>query len=426
MTPWFDLPTQTSLDIKCCSSQHASPVVIIGAGLAGCNLAYQLALRGIQTLVIEAGNSIASGASSNPVAVVKPFVTRQPSDAHDFYAKAFDYLLRQLASEHLRNRVPFKQCGVLQLTHQQYPNNNMYQGVSSETATKLAGVKIASNALWFEQGGWLNPKQYCSALLTHPLITVQLNSRLINFKCEPTHCTLEVKTDTATKLITTPRLLLANGIGLHRFSQTEDVPITPAKGQLSCITNNVAASLTCVVSGKHYVIPDNQRLYIGASFHRNDESLHVSEIDHASNIDGLQSMGLQTVLSNTEQSQQPEGFTGVRATTPDRLPVVGLLPDFNFYREQYATLHKGYLPSKYPSAKYLPGTYLLGGFGSRGLVSAAYSASLLANQLCVNSALSATTLNSASNCEPKLDTLETWAALLHPARFFIRNQKRNQ
>ena len=426
MTPWFDLPTQTSLDIKCCSSQHASPVVIIGAGLAGCNLAYQLALRGIQTLVIEAGNSIASGASSNPVAVVKPFVTRQPSDAHDFYAKAFDYLLRQLASEHLRNRVPFKQCGVLQLTHQQYPNNNMYQGVSSETATKLAGVKIASNALWFEQGGWLNPKQYCSALLTHPLITVQLNSRLINFKCEPTHCTLEVKTDTATKLITTPRLLLANGIGLHRFSQTEDVPITPAKGQLSCMTNSESTLLQCVISGKHYVIPANKRIYIGASFHRGDESLHVSKVDHTSNINGLQAMGLQTVLSNTKQSQQPEGFTGIRATTPDRLPIVGPLPDFNFYREQYATLNKGYRPNKYPSAQYLPCTYLLGGFGSRGLVSAAYSASLLANQLCPGSEPSPTARNQATPCEPKADTLETWAALLHPARFFIRNQKRNQ
>ena len=47
-------------------------ILIIGAGIAGCSLAYFLALRGWQVTLLESKDDIAQGASGNPVAAIYP------------------------------------------------------------------------------------------------------------------------------------------------------------------------------------------------------------------------------------------------------------------------------------------------------------------------------------------------------------------
>ena len=94
-------------------------------------------------------------------------------------------------------------------------------------------------------------------------------------------------------------------------------------------------------------------------------------------------------------------------TTPDRFPYAGALPDKEFYQKNYHDLHQGKQYKKYPNAKYQHGLFILGGLGSRGLT----TSGLCAKSLC-------DLLNKRAH--PKL------LQYCHPARFLIKELKRNQ
>jgi len=84
----------------------------------------------------------------------------------------------------------------------------------------------------------------------------------------------------------------------------------------------------------------------------------------------------------------------------------------DFYTQHYADLHQGKYWKKYPSAEYQKGLYILGGFGSRGLTTSGLCAHLLAKQI--------DQANTLSTQEQKL------LHSLHPARFIIKNLKKNR
>ncbi|MEL6213027.1 MAG: bifunctional tRNA (5-methylaminomethyl-2-thiouridine)(34)-methyltransferase MnmD/FAD-dependent 5-carboxymethylaminomethyl-2-thiouridine(34) oxidoreductase MnmC, partial [Pseudomonadota bacterium] len=100
--------------------------------------------------------------------------------------------------------------------------------------------------------------------------------------------------------------------------------------------------------------------------------------------------------------------------TPDRLPVVGPMPDWAFFAENYAGLTKGQRAQgrggAYPPARYQPGVFVLAGLGSRGLVTAPLCAEVIA---------------SLATGAP-LPVAADVADALHPARFCIRALKRGR
>ena len=114
-----------------------------------------------------------------------------------------------------------------------------------------------------------------------------------------------------------------------------------------------------------------------------------------------------TLATDIENIQ--DAHAAIRASTPDRLPLVGALPDTEFYRKEYAGLSQGKHYKHYPDARYHAGVYLLTGLGSRGLCTAGYCAHLLAHIIC-------------GQASPAPE--ETLRAL-HPARFMIRENKKH-
>jgi len=99
-------------------------------------------------------------------------------------------------------------------------------------------------------------------------------------------------------------------------------------------------------------VPD-QGVCIGASYHHDDEDAAVRGSDHRENLARAESM-----LPGFTAGVGPEtlcGWTGFRATVPDRLPIYG--------------------------ASAVEGLYTATGLGSRGLLWAPLGAELLACQL---------------------------------------------
>jgi len=398
-TPWFTLAKPPIIDTA------SESIVIVGAGLGGCWLARTLAERKVRSIIIDS-HDIASGASGNLAGVVKPYVTRQPGFIDYFYAKAFDCLLNKLYVWQLGQRCSFNTCGVLQLSDKPYPPQEAYTVLTLEQANARAGLNVSSGGIWFGNAGYLDPQALCHALLEHKLIKVLPNCKVKSVDTSEHGATIKTFND---KSINADLVVMATGSSLTEVPQLAHLPVIPARGQTSDIAYDEQTDKPhCVVSGRHYVIPLANKMIVGASFHRDDATTELREEDHVSNITGL-----KTLLPGVSVKSKPTtGDTGVRATTPDRLPLVGPAPDHDATASAYRELHLGRINQSYPELPTVPRLMVLGGFGSRGIVTTAYCAELLTNYLL--------------DTETTDNTLESYASLVNPVRFQIRGLKRKR
>jgi len=354
------LPWDRLFNAAALTPDPAKPVLIIGSGLAGCWTARTLAQAGVHVVVVEAGASPACGASSNPAGIVKPFVTRSPCLAMSFYLEAHAYLLQRLRDWHLDAACGFHGCGVVQLVENEYPPSAHYQCIDTDELQHALGMDAHGHAIAFTDSGWLNPLALCRALLQHELISLVCNKRVVCLK------KAAAKYNAAHTVVTT-------GSALSAFEETQSLFITPARGQISRFKNRSGkVTLKQVVSGKHYVIPDGDTVLVGATFERgvDDDAVHV------------------------------------RATTPDRLPLVGPAPDIEQCKRTYHDLHHGRAIDNYPALPVHEGLSVLGGLGSRGIVTAPFAAHLLCDHLLGGGAIN------------------LWVPLINPARFTIRQLKK--
>jgi len=408
--PWFLSPPSSAPQQA--NFNNDQPVIIVGAGLAGCHTANELARRNVPVVLLDAAEQVAAGASGNHAGIVKPFVTRQASVINDFYRCAFEHLLQLFDSDHrLKSAANFNQCGVLQLLEQRYPESLQYQICTPERASEIAGTRIASSAIFFTDAGWLNPAALCKALVQHPLIDVRLASPVTAINKSGKGWSVKISTSISTSNsdaseLTSETLIIANGHRINEYDQTRVLPITPARGQCNQFALCCAPELKTVISGKRYAIPTGNALMIGASFNRDNTSVQLTEQDEQQN-----QLAVNALLPDASPAiATSNGFCAVRATTPDRLPVVGAVPDFAYYAKEYALLKNGLPENRFAPARYLRGLYIIGGFGSRGIVSAPYCAKLLIDQLC-----------GAQEEEQSVEPgLASWCSFLHPARFAIR------
>jgi tRNA 5-methylaminomethyl-2-thiouridine biosynthesis bifunctional protein len=66
-------------------------ILIVGAGIAGCSLAYFLANSGWDVTILEAEDDIAQGGSGNPVAAIYPKFMLNDEAYNDFMLKSFTF-----------------------------------------------------------------------------------------------------------------------------------------------------------------------------------------------------------------------------------------------------------------------------------------------------------------------------------------------
>ncbi|MFK7995517.1 MAG: FAD-dependent 5-carboxymethylaminomethyl-2-thiouridine(34) oxidoreductase MnmC [Granulosicoccus sp.] len=394
--PWDQFTNHYPLTAK-----SAEPVLIIGAGLAGCWMARTLAQRGIRVTVLEAGPNPASGASANPAGIFKPFVTRSSSQAMSFYVQAHQHLLQRLKAWDLLGKCGFNACGVVQLVEKPYPESAHYRGLLPQQMNQILGLHCDAYGLLFEQSGWLNPSKLCRALLQHQLVTVA---------CRRSIKTVKLLSDNRWEVLDnrqsswrTSHMVICTGAALTHLPIAGHLPITPARGQISRFTGSKQmAVISRVISGKHYLIPDGNTMIIGATFERGVCENSLKSEDNQANATSLEEMLPGLINAN----QLIEAYAGVRATTPDRLPLVGPIPDAVACDRIYADLHHGRNLSDYPTLPSHAGAFVLGGLGSRGIVTAPFAAELLADHIMGG------------------DEIAQWSSLLNPARFQIRTLKR--
>ena len=388
--------------------------VVVGGGISGVSVANVLANRGWQVRLLEQHSQLANEASGNLAGVVMPRLDADRGRSSQFFLSAFLYTIRWLdgLKQLSGNELPWFKTGVLSLCAEHKAKSlcewglpqTVLQRVEAEEAQRLCGKPVSQSGIYFPQAGYLDPValinfivQSHSALDVRKGIFVDRLKRIDNMWRVCCSDGQELNTET---------LVLANGYDAMRLLDSDYLFLSDVRGQLSYLqATDMEPELNMPVLKDGYMIPLYKGKYcIGATYHHGDRHSKLRNEDHNRNIGPFRSW----LRDGCDADENIEGRVAWRTTTRDHMPYIGSAPDAAFYAQQYGDIKYGRPSHKYPPAQYMDGLWLLTGMGSRGLVSAPYSAELLADMM-----------EGQALCAPDLICNS-----LHPARQIIRKLKK--
>jgi tRNA 5-methylaminomethyl-2-thiouridine biosynthesis bifunctional protein len=333
-------------------------VAILGAGIAGASLAHTLSGMGIETEVFDPAPGPAHGASGNPLGLLMPRL-----DAGDTVEAAL-LLDAYLAARSFYEALPEAEAADIL----QSPRN------AAEVARfekLLADPPLPLEDLEAVRGGGLLHKR---ALILRPAALV--TRLLADVTC---HFGGEVDARLADKSVngrTFDAVVLANGMGAAALAPV--LPLDARLGQVDFVERPVPAPPSGMASGTYALATGPLRLW-GATFERSgpDYAPGGTAAARAENLAGLERLSpwwVRDALDGDVASR-----ASLRATTPDRLPLIGAVPNEAAAADLFAPMKKG--RSVDAEAPLMPGVYVAGGFGARGFTWAPWAAGILAAQL---------------------------------------------
>ncbi len=404
-------------------SRHAAPAmtqwserraIVIGAGLAGAAAAERLAARGWTIDLIERHPAPASEASGIAAGVFHPQVSRDDSVLSRLTRAGYLYALRGWrALERGGHRFAWARCGVLQIAKDAREEARLSGAIRAlghppeyvdyvprEEAARLAACAAGTGGLWFPEGGWMRPAELVSAqfaaaeargklklhmgVAVHALDRAGENWRLLSAA--------------GAVIASAPVVVLANSHDAARLV-SPGVALKRVRGQLTRLPAGRLALPAAVLAGAGHLIPaPDGTAVVGSTYDFDDENPDPREEGHAGNLERL-----GRLLPGAAASLDPAGLAGsvgFRCVAPDRLPLIGVLPD------------AGAMPSvaRVRDLPRLPGLYGAFGYASRGLTWALLGGELIA---------------SAVEGEP-LPLEGDLADAIDPARFLLRRARRGK
>ena len=382
--------------------------IVIGAGVAGAAACERRAARGWKVTLVERHAQPASEASGNLAGIFMPQLSKDDNIATRLVRAAYLYALRYWQDlGGIGNAFDGAQCGVLQLARdaehafvqRQIAASGLYprqfaHWLEAPEAAAMLGAPAPDGAWWFEQGGWARPSSVCAAMLDAcgSLLTRRFSSSALRLERGDGEWLLR---DAQGALIAAaPTVILAAGTGAVDFEQAAGLPLDVVRGQVTHLAEGSLPSLPFVVCREAYMTPAHQGIVcVGASYDADaDPALRPS-----SQQDNIGKVA--AILGVAPFDAPLAGRTGFRCVAPDRLPLAGALPDPG-------------VPGRCERLRDVPrwpGLHGLLGYASRGLIWAPLAAELLACQL---------------EGEP-LPVEAQLAAALDPARFLLRERRRN-
>lgn len=333
-------------------------VAIIGAGIAGACLAAALTDRGAKVSVFDQAPGLAQGTSGNPLALVMPRL-----DAADTVQA------RLLIDAYLSAQAFYEgRPGVIRTETVHRPR---------DAAERLRFEKLlADPPLGLEQlealpqGGLLHK----GSLVIEPALL--LPDLLKGIEVEwATEATLDLDERTVNGRAF-DAILLANGWQMQ--DQLPELGLVGRLGQIEWLESEIDAPASAIAAGPYAVASGHKRLW-GATFEQHAGGApRVSEAARAENQESLEQ--LAPYWWQEAQRQQAMSRAGVRATTADRLPIIGAWPDRPALIADRHQLERATWQVA-PDAYGKTGLFLAGGYGSRGFTWAPWAAAILRAQI---------------------------------------------
>jgi len=362
------------------SPRHA---IVIGAGLAGSTISERLASRGWRIDLFER-RAATQEASANPAGILLPHLAKDDALAARLSRACYLYALRRLAS---LAAVRWSPCGVLQIARD--AGHEALQRATVESlslpaefvafleqpaAIALIGQTMAHGGWWFPGGGWVSPGTFCAALLAAGDGLIQAHFGTEVAALRQTAEGWQALDHQGRLLAEAPRVILANACAANRLLP-HLLPLTPIRGQISYLpaafADSLQAPLRHVICRSGYITPPEAgAVLVGASFDSGDDTMEIRLADHTGNLQRLDE--LLPGAAEGIAAGDLQGRVGVRCAAPDRLPLIGALPD--------AAADAGRAPALEQLPR-LAGLHALIGLSARGMVWAPLAAELLASQM---------------------------------------------
>ena len=362
--------------------------IVIGAGLAGAAVCERLAARGWAIELVERHPRPAAEASGMPAGTFHPQISRDDSFLSRLTRAGFLYGLDNWhALESGGHRFGWAQCGVMQIARDAREETRMADSVRAmgnpagyvdylprAEAGRRTGLAARTGSLWFSTGGWIRPVELVSALLdaARPGLSFHF-ARTVNALVRDGNLWRAVEAD-GSLIAAAPVVVLANSHDATRLVP-HDVALRRVRGQLTCLPPGSIEPPGMVLAGAGHLIPAaDGAAVVGSTYDFEDEDPEPRASGHAGNLERL-----ELLLPGSSARLDPAqlaGTVGFRCVTPDRMPLIGGLPDAE--ARASTTARSGIRAQEQARLEGLYGAF---GYASRGLTWAALGGELIASQL---------------------------------------------
>lgn len=418
--------------------------IVLGAGIAGCAAAHALCRQGWRVTLVDQHDGPAREASGNPGGMFHSVLHAEDgihARAHRAgslatWARTHAWieagLLPGQADGLLRldAKVTPAEAGAM-LARQGLPPEHV-QWVDQTQAQARSGLPVDSGGWLFHQAGWLHPAGMARMMLDEAA-SLRVEGQAL-LRClwrqgaqglhRQPDGTWQVLDEAGTCLAQAPTLVLCTAMQTQSLLDTlppehavATLPLSAVRGQITEIQASAGLGVTLPllpVAGSGYVLPlPSGHLLCGATTQHHDSAPDVRAADHHHNLRQAARLGALR-WPGMDPAAWPSGWqvtgrTAWRATTPDRLPLVGALP----WSPQRLAAHEGL--RRHDQVRLLPrqrdergGLYAMTGLGSRGITWCCLAAELLAHWV------------TGAPCPVEVDLRDA----LDPARFVVRQLTR--
>ncbi len=312
-------------------SRHSGTALIIGCGLAGSAAAAALARRGWGVTVIA--DDGADRASGIPAAVMAATIGGATDPLTRLRRRGLNVSETWLA--HLERAGC--DCGRVargalllpgnerdRARHRRVPGDDpAARHVTPAQARAAIGIEPPADGVLHSRGGCIQPDRLATALRSLPGAVIhRVSGRVERLVAHADGWTAE--NAAGEPLATAATTILAAGTACTRLWPDTRRWLLPARGQATAFrATTTTAGLRVPVSGGGYITPAIDGIHwAGATLQRGDtDPLPRSEDDQTNLTFTRDRLGLEATPEAVDR------FVGFRATTPNRIPLVGRLAD---------------------------------------------------------------------------------------------------
>ena len=374
----------------CRSQPGVRKVIVIGAGINGCTTADTLAQAGLEVLLLEQNSGVMQEASGNPQAVLFPKL----SLGNDAFAE-FNLLSLLYAWRHYQNppfSKAFHACGLLQLCdHKQWQKARQlaerYAGMpgilqllNAAQASETAQTKLAHNAVFYPQSGWLQTSHLRDYFQHRAGFRFIGNSQVNTLQRTANRW----QVSTSEQDYQADAVVLCNAEAANNLLAAENrLPTNTIRGQISYLATPMN-KLRTVICHDGYICPatgsnENQLQSFGATFDLDSKETLPSTQSDAQN----RANQARFLPEFPPSAAQPvPGRVGFRCCSPDYLPLAGPVPHVPGFIHDYADYRKNARALITQPGAFQPGLFVNIGHGSRGFASAPICAALIRAFIC--------------------------------------------
>ena len=330
-------------------SNEIKKIAILGAGLSGSNLAFNLANSNIEVDIYDALADLNKGSSGGPIASMYPKFSLDNSPRSKFLIASYFFSLNFYIKT-----LGFENTGLLFYGSDEIKDkwiskiltlgrDDLFELLNDDEVENFLGVSEIEKALHVKKGLYLQPVELKKKLLEHRFIKIILNEKFVSFSEEKNQVVVDFKSGLSKSY---DALAICTGKGLKDFNDNLKV----SYGLMAGIGNKDLFNIKKPLNHQGYIIPKvDGTNWIGSTYEQSPDfkKENIEEkvkLNHA--IFGKKGMPFKI----------QDFWEGERVSARSNLPIA----------------------SKIPETKNI---YCIGGLGSRGLSYAPFLAEIVSSAI---------------------------------------------